>query len=63
MQQHLERRVIGTLYCGAQGFLYSMIARNERGIDPPHGLGPFRERNRPSPLRLLGLPANNRGSY
>ena len=62
-QKRFERRVIGAFHCGAQGFLYSMIARNERGIDPPHGLCLFRGRNRPSPVRLFGLPANNKGSY
>ena len=38
IQQGLERRVIGTLYCSTQGFLNSMIARNERRIGTPHRL-------------------------
>src|SRR5918996_1033658 len=41
IQQGLEMRVIAAFHCSAQGFLNSMIARNERGIGTPHGLRPY----------------------
>src|SRR5437016_5492322 len=38
IQQRRERRVVAAFHCGTQGFLDSMIARNELGIGTPHRL-------------------------
>src|SRR5918996_58456 len=46
IQQGLERRVIAAFHRSTQGFLDSMIARNERGISTPHRLRTHQRRYR-----------------
>src|SRR5918996_6297138 len=46
IQQGLERRVIAAFHCSSQGFLDSMIARNEGGIGTPHHLRTHQRRHR-----------------